>query len=195
MLVTALIALLIQPGSWTAIAFIELVVAYFVLQMFTTNLPTAIRRAMDRNCVRADGSYSSGRAAEERAAVGRLKNKVLFAVILVLIPTNALLWYVHHEGVPLSRPAVQTESEPQIRLVSREWSLILGGALWIVIALRIIASAYLHSLKELHSSIKIRAEQYRIHDLEARQIDPATTDQNPDRNAMHASHSVGRLLH
>ena len=198
LVLAALFALLILPGSWATIAIIELVVVYIVVTTLATRIPAAIRKGMERNCKRSDGSLSPGRVSAELAAVRKLKSDLLFTVLLLLIPTNILLWYVHNEVVPLSlgldaiasfrvdedewksgladeeqdfdrwaksKGVFPTTRENHKRLLWRLWPmLIIAGLVWVVIAFRVLAFAYQHSLKELQTSINIRAQHYGIRD-------------------------------
>ena len=205
---TALVALLVHPASWATILFIEFVATYFVIQTLAGNLPTTIRAGLERNCVRKDGSFSQNRAMRERKAVRQLKKDLYFALFLILIPSNALLWFVHHEVIPLplgmdamaafrvsesewksglsdvekdlqrwheSKNTNPTDREKHKRLLWKSWPLVLvGGLAWILLACRFLAAAYDRALKDLQSTILIRAQQYAIRDyrIEARQDVP-----------------------
>lgn len=109
--VTALIvALLFRWGSLSATVVIgeattvvigQAIAVFLLIELLSRNLPRSIRSAQTTNCRRRDGSWSIARERAEALSVGKLKGELLFAVAIVVVPTNALLWMIHTESVPL----------------------------------------------------------------------------------------------
>jgi len=104
MLLIALIAVAIQvwSESWFTIVFIDVVVACLSVEVLRRNLPRSVRTAIATNCRRPDGSWSPRRERAENKAVRKLQCDLLVVVVVVLLATNALIWTVDSEVIPLS---------------------------------------------------------------------------------------------
>ena len=103
MVLTALVAALIRwKHLLVTIAIIELIVVYVCVEVLVTQLPRTISKSIERNCRRSDGSRSARRARAEQRAVSQLRSELVLAFAIVVLPTNALLWLLNSEVIPIS---------------------------------------------------------------------------------------------
>ena len=98
-----LIALLYRWGNLSvAIVGALAVVIWLLVELLSRNLPKSIRSAQTANCRRRNGTWSIARERAEARAVGKLKGELLLAVIVVVLPTIAVVWFIDSEVIPIS---------------------------------------------------------------------------------------------
>jgi hypothetical protein len=131
---------------WVTVALIETVAVMVSLEVLEQNLPRAIRSSMNANCRRSDGSWSRRRERAERKAVQRLRQDLLGAFLIVLVPSHELFWLLHKASLPPEFTAIAVAS-------------------WMMIGFAILKHSYFQSLKDLSNSIQFRAQQYHWRDL------------------------------
>lgn len=103
MLLTGLVAALSCWNNWLlAVAIIEVVAVYVCTEVLTSNLPRTIQKSVASNCNRPDGSRSARRSCHEEKAMGRLRGELIIAFIIVMLASNAVLWFVNTEVIPIS---------------------------------------------------------------------------------------------
>lgn len=103
MALTALVAALIRwKHVMVTVAIIELIVAYVCVEVLATQLPSTITKSIEENGRRPDGSKSVRRTRAEQKAIGRLRGELVLALLIIALPTNALLWLVNSEVMPIS---------------------------------------------------------------------------------------------
>lgn len=97
-----IVAALVVGNSLVTLVVCEVIAVYAFVRMLTANLPSAIRDAIDANCRRLDGSWSSRREAIERKAQRSLFKNVLILVLFIIVPSNVFVLFVNEEVFPLS---------------------------------------------------------------------------------------------
>ena len=118
LLLLTLVAVATRPGWFVTIFLIESIAVFFCAEVLVHNLPKAIQRSIQDNGRRADGTKSSRRARIEEKAVRKVARDIVFALVLVLVPTNLLLWYVNSEVIPLS---IGFDAIASMRSSEAEW--------------------------------------------------------------------------
>ncbi len=97
----AMLAFAFRLGPFASALLIELLIGIAATEVLVHNLPSAIRSGIADNCRRANGRWSHRRARIEDRAVRKLRWNILYALLLVAIPLNAILWYVNGEVIPV----------------------------------------------------------------------------------------------
>ena len=164
-LATTVIALLLNSTMWAALATIELVTIWAIVKTLSCNLPSGILVRIKKNCMRAVGTYSSGRASIERLAIRHFEKNLYLALILILIPTNILIWFLFDGGSIFQTDELLSDAENQQRIESRAFTLAISFGIYMTLAMGILGSAYWHSLRELNRSVQMRAREYWLRDL------------------------------
>ena len=98
----AVIAVSLCSGQfWILALTIQIAGAAFIAQLLTNRLPVAIRNASQSNSFRLDGSKSTRREQIEDEAISHFCYKLFFIQLLLLVPSNVGLMWVHNNGFPL----------------------------------------------------------------------------------------------
>lgn len=98
----AIVAIALRPGAVITLLLIEGLAVVAAATILVRNLPVAIRRKIEANCRRSDGTRSRRREYIERLALRKVTRDVCLLLVLILLPTNAAIWYVNAEVIPIS---------------------------------------------------------------------------------------------
>lgn len=104
LVITAVIAGFLALGQyWQYTAVIVLAGLILVCnETLIRSLPKGILRQLEKNCIRADGSWSERRADFERRVVKKLHRQTLLLLCAIVIPSLFLLWIVDRQIAPLA---------------------------------------------------------------------------------------------
>ena len=84
--------------TWSVFAVCSILASSEVL---TLAMPRSVRARSVANCVRGDGSWSSGRASVEKHALSRLRRNLVYVMRLCAIPSMFGLWVFNREVIPI----------------------------------------------------------------------------------------------
>ncbi|QEG23668.1 hypothetical protein [Mariniblastus fucicola] len=101
-LIATSVLLLISVGNSV---FIWLLLAagliFLCSEILAAAMPSSIKQRSIANCVRADGTWSMGRASNERASLSRFKSNMAFVIFLFVAPSLFGVWVFNKEVIPL----------------------------------------------------------------------------------------------
>jgi len=179
---------------WFWIAAVQSVVWFLIVNALGNNIPTAIKRMMQANGTRADGSTSSKRNRIEELEKRRFKRNVSWLVLAFLIPTNMVLLtffakdfsgsdlyvlqseMVKDQGTRTITQAQWANERGNAQLALHQppseseidvWAFFMWvfGFVWFM-ALTLTPLLYLSIVRTLAREVNERAAFYRIRDLE-----------------------------
>jgi hypothetical protein len=174
---TSIVALIMTRRSfWATVAVSEIVVVVLCAECLVRNLPTSIRRIMDANCFDGNGVRSMRRELVERKSLRELWWGIVRIFILILIPTNFLIWIFLAGGWGMvaewqATSVADTEAVVEIGSTSEQLRTfgtvcLVAAVLWLIGALMVFNSAYLALLKDHNERVTRRAKRRKMRDWE-----------------------------
>jgi len=167
LLTLTFIGLVFHQTIWSALLLVELILIVGCGELLARNLPQRIRRQIELNQRRSNGSKSSRRAELEKHSVRRFKLSAMVCLGFVFVPINAcVLLYVFYypqivrlsEEIHNSNPWIGILLEPVFQI-----AILL--TVFFAIAYKASKRIYFRLLKDLDSEICRRAENYAAYDL------------------------------
>lgn len=105
-------------------SFLALIVVLLCGEVLALTMPYSIWQRSVANCVRSDGSWSSGRAKVEKASQARFKRNLVFVLLLVVTPSLFGLWVFNRQVIPIG---IGAEALSSMNLDLDQWKSDLHG--------------------------------------------------------------------
>ena len=188
----ALVAVIVSNGqTWISFCVLQLLIIFAISEILVMQFPSGIRHVMNSNCVRLDGSISSGRKRIELRQLSTQRINVILLLTVICLFTSLVFWFIYSgayeylTGQKQMTPAVlavpeqgqiaflkdaaeslHAEKETSKQVVARNYFYIacfLGT--WLIAVFLVFKSAYFYLLKQLMASAHTRASDYRLRDM------------------------------
>ena len=96
---TAIVAAIVV---WKALAILQFVAFFILVEALVRNQPTSIQYRIKANYIRKDGSKSQRRKRAEMRAIQKLRRDLYTVVGIAFVVINVMILVIHDEVIPLS---------------------------------------------------------------------------------------------